>query len=304
MGIALLLLLLSSASTGSLTRSNCPTQVNFMNDNQKLTKLLRRNHYDYDFNTSRYQNVTYKAYFTIVHSKKVNRNAIRYRYNPSPHSTRIVQVNMPSLAKDKPTSAIKEATMKVKEKETNSKDKGTGKPKRLTKAQVSLEIEAKKDAILDDILEKEWKVDYFNDREPKDYDNSSGSSEYSGSDDEWINDDEDHNKEEDKTAEEDLTTGSTKKKKLAEGEDSHARYERLKVIPDETRGGTRKPRLVIMSKQSVMRTKMALEHERYDDDEDGLPSPNKKIPQSPKRRSDTGRESCRTLLRCHNVYDG
>ena len=97
MGIALLLLLLSSASTVSFTRSNCLTQVVLMNDYQKLTKLLRRNHYDYDFNTSRYQNVIDKAYFTIVHSKKVNRNAIRYRDNPAPHSTRTVQFNMPSL---------------------------------------------------------------------------------------------------------------------------------------------------------------------------------------------------------------
>jgi hypothetical protein len=245
---------------------------------------------------------------------------------------------MPSLARDKPTSAIKEATTKVKEKETNSKDKVTGKPTRLTKAQLAREVEAEKDAKLDDILKKDWRVDPFNDREPKDYDNSSGSSEYSGSDDddpsEWINDDEDYNKIEDKTANEDLTTGSMKNKKLAEGEDSHARYERSKVIPGKTRGESKtrsnpsdgmlggdktdgieaggkrdkmvtpKSRLVIMSKQSVMRTKMALEQERYDDDEDGLPSPNKKIPQSPKRRSDTGRESCRTLLRCHNVYDG
>ena len=89
---------------------------------------------------------------------------------------------MPSLAKDKPTSAIKEATTKVKEKET------TDKPTRPTKAQVAWEAQAEKDAKLDAILDKDWKVDFFNDRVPKAYDKSSGSSEYSGFDDdssEW-----------------------------------------------------------------------------------------------------------------------
>jgi hypothetical protein len=129
--IALLLLLLSSASTVSATRSNCLTPLVLIIDHQKLTKLLRRNHYDYDFNTLRYQNLIDKVHFITVDSKKFNRNAIRCKDNPAPYSTRTVQANMPSLAKDKPTSAIKEATTKVKEKET------TDKPTRPTKAQVA-----------------------------------------------------------------------------------------------------------------------------------------------------------------------
>ena len=87
---------------------------------------------------------------------------------------------MPSLAKGKPTSSIKEATTKVKEKKLNPKDKSTGKSTRPTKAQVAREAQVEKDAKLDTILEKEWKFDPVKDREPKAYGNSSGSSEYSG----------------------------------------------------------------------------------------------------------------------------
>ena len=100
-GIALLLLLLLSASSSPSILSSCLYRVFF---------TLQRNHYNYDFNTLRSQNVTGKAHFIIIHSKKVNRNAIRYRDNPAPHSTLTVQANMPSLAKGKPTSSIKEAT--------------------------------------------------------------------------------------------------------------------------------------------------------------------------------------------------
>ena len=109
-GIALLLLLLLSASSSPSILSSCLYTVFFTNHHQKLTKLLRRNHYNYDFNTLRSQNVTGKAHFININSKKVNRNAIRYRDNPAPHSTLTVQANMPSLAKGKPTSSIKEAT--------------------------------------------------------------------------------------------------------------------------------------------------------------------------------------------------
>ena len=108
-GIALLLLLLLSASSSPSILSSCLYTVFFTNHHQKLTNL-RRNHYNYDFNTLRSQNVTGKAHFIIIHSKKVNRNAIRYRDNPAPHSTLTVQANMPSLAKGKPTSSIKEVT--------------------------------------------------------------------------------------------------------------------------------------------------------------------------------------------------
>ena len=104
----------------------------------------------------RSQNVTGKAHFIIIHSKKVNRNAVRYRDNPAPHSTPTVQANMPSLAKGKPTSSIKEAK-KVKEKESNQRDKSTGKSKRPTKAQLAREAQVEKDAKLDTILDKEWK---------------------------------------------------------------------------------------------------------------------------------------------------
>ena len=87
--------------------------------------------------------------------------------------------------KGKPTSLIKEATMKVKEKELNpkAKDNLTGKSTRPTKAQVAIEAQVEKDAKLDTILEKEGKFDPFKVREPKAYGNNSGSSEYSGLDD-------------------------------------------------------------------------------------------------------------------------
>ena len=127
---------------------------------------------------------------------------------------------MPSLAKGKPTSSIK---TKVKEKELNPKDKSTGKSTRPTKAQVAREAQVEKDAKLDTILEKEWKFDPVKDREPKAYGNSSGSSEYSGSDDsEWTDDNEGSNMIEDQPSDEELTAGRMKEKKLAEGEDSHA----------------------------------------------------------------------------------
>ena len=84
-GIALLLLLLLSASSSPSILSSCLYRVFF---------TLQRNHYNYDFNTLRSQNVTGKAHFIIIHSKKVNRNAIRYRDNPAPHSTLTVQANM------------------------------------------------------------------------------------------------------------------------------------------------------------------------------------------------------------------
>ena len=215
-GIALLLLLLLSASSSPSILSSCLYTVFFTNHHQKLTKLLQRNHYNYDFNTLRSQNITGKAHFIIIHSKKVNRNAIRYRDNPAPHST----LTVPSLAKGKPTSSIKEAT-KVKEKESNHKDKSTGKSTRPTKAQLAREAQVEKDAKLDTILDKEWKFDPVKDREPR---ASSGSSEYSGSDDdssEWTNNNEGSNMIEDQPSDEELTAGRIKKK-LAEGEDSHA----------------------------------------------------------------------------------
>ena len=224
-GIALLLLLLLSASSSPSILSSCLYTVFFTNHHEKAIKLLQRNHYNYDFNTLISQNVTGKAHFTTVHSKKVNRNAIRYRDNPAPYSTPTVQAKMPSLAKGKPTSSIKEATTKVKEKELNPKDKSTGKLTRPTKAQVAREAQVEKDAKLDTILEKEWKFDPVKDREPKAYGNSSGSSEYSGSDDdssEWTDDNEGSNMIEDQPSDEELTGGRMKKKKLAEGEDSHA----------------------------------------------------------------------------------
>ena len=71
---------------------------------------------------------------------------------------------MPSLAKGKPTSSIKEAT-KVKEKESNQKDKLTGKSTRPTKAQLAREAQVEKDAKLDTILYKEWKFDPVKDRD-------------------------------------------------------------------------------------------------------------------------------------------
>ena len=273
--IALLLLLLSSASTVPATRSNCLTPLVLMIDHQKLTELLRRNHYDYDFNTLRYQNLIDKGHFTTIDIKRVNRNAIRYKYNPPPYSTRTVQANMPSLAKGKPSSAIKNATTKVKEKES------TDKPTRPTKAQLAREAQAKKDAELDAILEKDWRVDFFDDRKPKAYDKSSGSSEYSGLDDdssEWTIDNEDENKTDDKPPDEEPEARKMKKNKPAEGEDSDERHGSSKGGKPEM--ATPKPRLVTMSKQSLMRTKLALE-------EEDLSSPDKMILQSPKRRTDS-----------------
>jgi len=126
---------------------------------------------------------------------------------------------MPSLAKGKPTSSIKEVTTKVKEKELNPKDKSTGMLTRPTKAQVAREAQVEKDAKLDTILEKEWKFDPFKDGKPKAYGNSSGSLEYSGSDDdssEWTDDNEGSNMIEDQPSDEELTAGRMKKKKLAE----------------------------------------------------------------------------------------
>ena len=221
-GIALLLLLILSASSSPSILSSCLYTVFFTNHHEKAIKLLQRNHYNYDFNTLISQNVTGKAHFTTVHSKKVNRNAIRYRDNPAPYSTPTVQAKMPSLAKGKPTSSIKEATTKVKEKKLNPKDKSTGKSTRPTKAQLAREAQVEEDAKLDTILDKEWKFDPVKDREPR---ASSGSSEYSGSDDdslEWTNDNEGSNMIEDQPSDEELTAGRIKKKKLAEGEDSHA----------------------------------------------------------------------------------
>jgi len=136
-GITLLLLLLLSSSSSPSILSSCLYTVFFTNHHEKATKLLRRNHYNYDFNTLISQNVTVKAHFIAVHSKKVNRHAVRYRDNPAPYSTPTVQANMPSLAKGKPTPSIKEVTTKVKEKELNPKDKSTGMLTRPTKAQVA-----------------------------------------------------------------------------------------------------------------------------------------------------------------------
>jgi hypothetical protein len=151
-GIALLLLLLLSSSSSRSILSSCLYTVFFTNHHEKATKLLRRNHYNYDFNTLISQNVTVKAHFIAVHSKKVNRNAVWYRDNPAPYSTPTVQANMPSLAKGKPTSSIKEATTKVKEKELNPEDKSRGMSTRPTKAQVAREAQVEKDAKLDTIL--------------------------------------------------------------------------------------------------------------------------------------------------------
>jgi len=122
---------------------------------------------------------------------------------------------MPSLAKGKPTSSIKEATTKVKEKELNpkAKDKLTGKSTRPMKAQVAREAQVEKDAKLDTILEKEGKFDPFKDREPKAYGNNSGSLEYSGLDDDsskWTDDNEGSNMIEDQPSDEELTANSRK----------------------------------------------------------------------------------------------
>ena len=254
-----------------------------MIDHQKLTELLRRNHYEFDFNSLRYQNLIDKVHFTTIDSKRFNRNAIRYKENPTTYSTRIVQANMPSLAKGKPSSAIKNATTKVKEKET------TDKPTRPTKAQLAREAQAKKDAELDAILDTDWRMDPFNDRVPRADDKSSSSSEYSGLDDdssEWTIDNEDENKTEDKPSDEDPEARKMKKNKPAEGEDSDERYGRAKGGKPE-KMATPKPPLVTMSKQSLMRTKLALEQYSRSDDEEDLSTPDKMNLQSPKRRTDS-----------------